>query len=145
MPSAVLLNTGPASGEQQRAKAGLSTVEDFAHILLIGLDRDRLDQIHLDVHNVVETLGGRLLVEAKNRRLCDKVMVAAMDVKTMRHRVEPDIMMAMGDREDAQRATIEEGVCALVITSVMMGGVMSRKKQLVPILPRVARQRKASV
>jgi manganese-dependent inorganic pyrophosphatase len=96
--------------------AGLITVEDFAHILLIGLDRDLMDQIHLDVHNVVETLGGRLLVEAKDRRLRDKVMVAAMDVETMRHRVEPDIMMVMGDREDAQRATIDEGVCALVIT-----------------------------
>lgn len=32
--------------------AGLITVEDFAHILLTGLDRDLMDQIHLDVHNL---------------------------------------------------------------------------------------------
>jgi manganese-dependent inorganic pyrophosphatase len=95
---------------------GLITVEDFAHILLTGLERDLMDQIHLDVHNVVETLGGRLVVEAKDRRLRDKVMVAAMDVETVRRRVEPDIMMVMGDREDAQRVAIEEGACALVIT-----------------------------
>jgi manganese-dependent inorganic pyrophosphatase len=95
---------------------GLITVEDFAHILLTGLERDLMDHIHLKVHNVVETLSGRLLVEAKGRRLRDKVMVAAMDLETIRRRVEPGIMMVMGDREDAQRVAIEEGVCALVIT-----------------------------
>lgn len=96
--------------------SGLITVEDYAHILLTGLDRDVMDQIHLDVHNVVETLSGRLLVEARDRHLRDKVMVAAMDIETIRRRVEPDIMIVMGDREDAQRVAIEEGVCALVIT-----------------------------
>jgi manganese-dependent inorganic pyrophosphatase len=94
---------------------GLIAVQDFAHILLTGLDRELMDQIHLDVNNVVQTLGGRLLVEATNRRLHDKVMVAAMDVGTIRCRVEPDIMMVMGDRQDAQQVAIEEGVCALVI------------------------------
>lgn len=96
--------------------SGLIAVEDFAHILLTGLERDLLDQIHLEVHNVVQALDGRLLVEARNRRLRDKVMVAAMDIETVRSRVEPDIMMVMGDREDAQRVVIEEGVGALVIT-----------------------------
>jgi manganese-dependent inorganic pyrophosphatase len=96
--------------------AGVITVEDYAHILLTGLDRESMDQIHLDVHNVVETLGGRLLVEARDRHLRDKVMIAAMDIETIRRRVEPGIMMVMGDREDAQRVAIEEGVCALVIT-----------------------------
>jgi manganese-dependent inorganic pyrophosphatase len=96
--------------------AGLISVEDFAYLLLTDLDHELMDQIHLDVHNVVETLEGRLLVEAEGRHLRDKVMVAAMDVETVRRRVEPDIMMVMGDRADAQRIAIEEGVGALVIT-----------------------------
>jgi len=96
--------------------AGLISVEDFAYLLLTDLDHELMDQIHLDVRNVVETLGGHLLVEAKSRHLRDKVMVAAMDVETIRRRVEPDIMMVMGDREDAQQIAIEEGVGALVIT-----------------------------
>jgi manganese-dependent inorganic pyrophosphatase len=100
----------------QGALAGLISVEDFAYILLGGLDRDTMDEIHLEVHNVVEVLGGRLLVEAKGRRLRDKVMVAAMDLETVRSRVEPDIMMVMGDRDDVQTMVIEEGVCALVVT-----------------------------
>jgi manganese-dependent inorganic pyrophosphatase len=102
--------------EDNNRLSGLITVEDYAHILLTGLERDVMDQIHLDVHNVVETLDGRLLVEARDRHLRDKVMVAAMDIETIRQRVEPDIMIVMGDREDAQRVVIEEGVCALVIT-----------------------------
>jgi manganese-dependent inorganic pyrophosphatase len=95
---------------------GLITVEDFAHILLTGLDRDRMDRIHLDVKNVVETLGGRLIFKAHNRRLRDKALVAAMHLESVRSRVEPDIMMVMGDRLDAQRAAIEGGAGALVIT-----------------------------
>jgi manganese-dependent inorganic pyrophosphatase len=105
----------PLVDRDQRLE-GLITVSDFAHILLEGLDRDRMDQIHLDVRNVVETLGGKLLVESAGRRLRDKVMVAAMSVESVRRRVEPGIMMVMGDREDAQRVAIEEGVGALVIT-----------------------------
>ena len=100
----------------ERHLVGLIAVEDFAYTLLSGLDSERLDSVHLDVHNVVKTLGGRLLVEARDRHLRDKVMVAAMDVETVRRRVEPDIMMVMGDRENAQRVAIEEGVGALVIT-----------------------------
>jgi manganese-dependent inorganic pyrophosphatase len=96
--------------------AGLIPVEDFAHILLTGLDRDHMDQIHLDVKNVVETLGGRLIFEAHARRLRDKALVAAMHLESVRSRVEPDIMMVIGDRLDAQRAAIEEGAGALVIT-----------------------------
>jgi manganese-dependent inorganic pyrophosphatase len=95
---------------------GLITVGDFAYILLDGLDRDKMDQIHLDVHNVIEVLNGRLLVEARGRPLRDKVMVAAMDVDTVRQRIEPDSMMVMGDRQDAQRVAIEGGVGALVVT-----------------------------
>jgi manganese-dependent inorganic pyrophosphatase len=100
----------------QGALAGLISVEDFAYIHLGGLDRDTMDEIHLEVDNVVEVLGGRLLVEAQGRRLRDKVMVAAMDLETVRGRVEPDIMMVMGDRDDVQTMVIEEGVCALVVT-----------------------------
>ena len=96
--------------------AGLVTVSDFARILLDGLDRDKMDHIPLDIGNIVETVGGRVLVRATGRRLRDKVLVAAMSVESVRQRVEPDIMMVMGDREDAQRVAIEGNVGALVIT-----------------------------
>jgi len=105
----------PVVGEDGRL-AGLISVEDFANILLLGLDPDLIDQIHLEVDNVVETLDGRLLVEAQGRKLRDKVLVAAMDVETVRGRLEPDIMVVMGDREDVQRIAIEQQVGALVIT-----------------------------
>ncbi len=99
--------------------AGLISVEDFANILLLGLDPDLIDQIHLQVDNVVETLDGRLLVEAHGRKLRDKVLVAAMDIETIRGRLEPDIMVVMGDREDAQRIAIEQQVGAVVITGAL--------------------------
>ena len=108
----------PVVGEDGHL-AGLIGVEDFASILLQDLDPDLIDQIHLQVDNVVETLDGRLLVEAQGRKLRDKVMVAAMDIETVRRRLEPDILVAMGDREDVQRIAIEQQVGALVITGEM--------------------------
>jgi len=105
----------PVVGQDGRI-AGLISVEDFANILLLGLDPDLIDQIHLEVDNVVETLDGRLLVEAQGRKLRDKVLVAAMDIETVRSRLEPDIMIVMGDREDVQRVAIEQYVGAVVIT-----------------------------
>ena len=105
----------PVVGEDGRL-TGLISVEDFANILLLGLDPDLIDQIHLEVGNVVETLDGRLLVEAQGRKLRDKVLVAAMNLETVRGRLEPDIMVVMGDREDVQRVAIEQQVGAVVIT-----------------------------
>lgn len=105
----------PVVGEDGRL-VGLISVEDFANILLLGLDPDLIDQIHLEVDNVVETLDGRLLVEIQGRKLRDKVLVAAMDLETVRGRLEPDIMVVMGDREDVQRVAIEQQVGAVVIT-----------------------------
>ena len=105
----------PVVGEDGRL-AGLIGVEDFARILLLELDPDLIDQVHLEVDNVVETLDGRLLVEARGRKLRDKVLVAAMDIETVRSRLEPDIMVVMGDRADVQRVAIEQQVGALVIT-----------------------------
>jgi manganese-dependent inorganic pyrophosphatase len=105
----------PVVGEDGRL-AGLISVEDFASILLLGLDPNLLDEIHLEVKNVVETLSGRLLVKAQGRKLRDKVLVAAMAPETVRGRLEPDIMVVLGDREDVQRIAIENQVGALVIT-----------------------------
>lgn len=105
----------PLVDENNRLE-GVISVEDFAHILLLGMDPALLDQIFLEVDNVIETLDGRLLVEARGRELRDKVMVAAMEVETIRRRVEPDIMVVVGDRQDAQRAAIESGAGALVVT-----------------------------
>ena len=108
----------PVVGDDGRL-AGLISVEDFANILLLGLDPDLLDEIHLEVKNVVETLGGQLLVEAQGRKLRDKVLVAAMAPETVRGRLEPDIMVVLGDREDVQRIAIEQQVGALVVTGDM--------------------------
>lgn len=95
---------------------GITGVEDFARAFITGLDVDQLDHVRLDLGSVLRTLGGRVLVEARDRTLRDRVMVGAMQVDSMLRRLEPDILLVMGDREDAQRAAIEFGVGALIIT-----------------------------
>jgi manganese-dependent inorganic pyrophosphatase len=95
---------------------GLASVEDLAQGFLGGLDLDHLDHVPLHLENVLRVLGGQLLVAASGRSLRDRVMVGAMTIDSMLKRLAPDILLVMGDRADAQRAAIEYGVGALVIT-----------------------------
>src|SRR6476620_5250089 len=95
---------------------GVTGIEDFARSFLGDLALDQMDHLQLDLHNVLRALDGRLLVAAPNRTLHDRVMVGAMEIDTMLKRIAPDILLVMGDRTDAQKAAIEFGVGALVIT-----------------------------
>jgi manganese-dependent inorganic pyrophosphatase len=95
---------------------GISGIEDFARSFISGLDSDQLDHVHLNLDNVLSALGGKLLVAAPGRTLRDQVMVGAMEIDSMLKRIAPDILLVMGDRIDAQRAAIEFGVGALVLT-----------------------------
>ncbi len=95
---------------------GITGIEDFARSFINDLDFDQLDRVPLNLDNVLRALGGHLLVHAQGRTLRDRVMVGAMEIDTMLKRIAPDILLVMGDRADAQRAAIEFGVGALVIT-----------------------------
>lgn len=96
--------------------AGVMGVEDFARNLIAGLDSGQMDEVPLDLNNVLRALDGRLLVHVPGRELHDRVMVGAMEISSMLKRLAPDILLVIGDRADAQRAAIEFGVGALVVT-----------------------------
>jgi manganese-dependent inorganic pyrophosphatase len=96
--------------------SGVTGIEDFARSFIGGLELDQLDYVPLDLDNVLRALDGRVLVHAPERILHDQVMVGAMEIDSMLKRLAPDILLVMGDRTDAQRAAIEFGVGALVIT-----------------------------
>ncbi len=95
---------------------GITGIEDFARSFISGLELDQLDHVPLNLDNVLRALDGRLLVNAPGRVLRDRAMVGAMEIDTMLTRIAPDILLVMGDRADAQKAAIEFGVGALVIT-----------------------------
>ena len=96
--------------------SGVIGIEDLARSFIAGLDPDEIDRVRLDLANVLRALGGTVLVAAPERALRDRVMVGAMQIDSMLNRIEPDILLVMGDRGDAQRAAIEFGVGALVVT-----------------------------
>ena len=102
--------------DEQGRLSGIIGIEDLARSFISGLDLDQLDHVLLSLDNVLRALGGRLLVDAPGRTLRDRAMVGAMEIDTMLKRIAPDILLVMGDREDAQKAAIEFGVGALVIT-----------------------------
>jgi manganese-dependent inorganic pyrophosphatase len=95
---------------------GVIGVEDFARSFIAGLAPEFLDHVPVSLANVQRTLGGRVLVAAPDSALHDRVMVGAMEIHSMLERLEPGVLLVMGDRTDAQRAAIEFGVGALIIT-----------------------------
>jgi manganese-dependent inorganic pyrophosphatase len=102
--------------DDDRHLRGVTRVEDFARAFITGLALDQLNQVPLDLDNVIRALGGEVLAAAPERTLRDRVMVGAMEIDSMLKRLEPDILLVMGDRSDAQRAAIEFGVGAVVVT-----------------------------
>lgn len=102
--------------DEQGRLVGVTGQADFAQAFITGLELAELDQVPLDLDNLVSTLGGRLLVNVPGRELRDRVMVGAMEISSMLNRIEPDILLVVGDRADVQRAAIEFGVGALVVT-----------------------------
>ncbi len=95
---------------------GIVSAEQFARLFFEGLDPSLLETIHLELDNIVNTLGGRVLVAAQGRRLRDFVMVGAMDVETMKDHIQQDCLLVLGDRADAQRVGISRGAAALIVT-----------------------------
>ncbi len=115
---------------------GIAEARDFARVFFRGLDPNVVDHIPVRLDNVVRAVGGTILVAATERELHDRVMVAASAIETIRARIEPDVLLVVGDRTDVQLAAIDAGVGALIVT----GGN--------PVAPEViarARERRVSV
>ena len=93
---------------------GVTGQAELAQTFVASLDE--LDHVHLDRASLLRTLGGTVLVEAPHRVLENQVMVGAMEVDSMLKRLSPGILVVVGDRTDVQRAAIELGVGALVVT-----------------------------
>jgi manganese-dependent inorganic pyrophosphatase len=95
---------------------GIAEARDFARVFFRGLDQVISDRTPLNLDNIIRAVGGTILVAAPDRQLRDRVMVAAMTIESMLTRIEPDILLVVGDRADVQLAAIEHGVGALVVT-----------------------------
>ncbi len=94
---------------------GMVSVEDFSSLLLEEIDPQFLDRIPIRLEAVVETLGGHFLHRG-TRPVRGKVYIGAMSLPRLLNYVEPGSILIVGDREDAQRAAIEKGIGAIIVT-----------------------------
>ena len=95
---------------------GLIQVESYANLFMGGVGHSAGEEIPLNLDNLLRALDGQLLVDGGGRRLWDTVFVAAMSLESMRTRVDPDALMVIGDRKDAQKLAIDLGISAIVVT-----------------------------
>ena len=94
---------------------GLIRMEDFATLFMGGVGLSVSEEIPFNLANVVRALGGRVLVDGKQRQW-EKVFVATMSLESMTRRIEPGALMVIGDRSDAQKRAIEQGISAIIVT-----------------------------
>lgn len=95
---------------------GLVDAADFAKVFFQGLDLRLADQVPIAVENLVRALDARIVVETESREMRRRVMVAASSYQSILNRLEPDIVVVVGDRTDVQLAAVDSGVAMLVVT-----------------------------
>ncbi|MDA8441981.1 MAG: putative manganese-dependent inorganic diphosphatase, partial [Peptococcaceae bacterium] len=98
---------------------GLVTGGDLADKYLVDLGEQDLDDLHVTVANVLTTLSGCLIVGAPQAELKGKVVIGAMQSKTLEQFLAPNCVVIVGDREDGQLAALEAGASCLIITGGM--------------------------
>ncbi|MDQ6659601.1 MAG: putative manganese-dependent inorganic diphosphatase [Chloroflexota bacterium] len=98
---------------------GIIASEDFAKVIFNELDPRFVNRIALHKDNLIRVLKGRVLVDGY-RKIGNSVIVGAMQAETMTDYMEPNCVVVMGDREDAQITAIENGAAALVITGDLL-------------------------
>jgi manganese-dependent inorganic pyrophosphatase len=108
----------PVIDDRNRVQ-GIIAIEDLAKLFFKDLDPQSVNRVPLERDNLLRVLHGRVLVEGR-RKLGNRVLVGAMQAETMREYIEPDCLVVLGDREDAQLAAIEGGAAALVITGDLL-------------------------
>lgn len=101
--------------DEESKLLGMISVEDFSSILLEEMDPQLLNRIYPDLESVVKTLGGYFLHRG-TRPVKEKVYIGAMSLPKMLEYLEPDSILIIGDREEAQRAAIEREVGAIIVT-----------------------------
>jgi len=105
----------PVVDDEGRFK-GIAEARDFARVFFRGMDQVVTEWATLHLDDIVRSVGGTVLVAAPERPLHDRVMIAAMSMDSILKRLEPDILLVVGDRTDVQVAAIEQGVGALIVT-----------------------------
>jgi manganese-dependent inorganic pyrophosphatase len=95
---------------------GIAEAQDFAKVFFEGLETDLAEQIPIDLENVARALDAQVLVAAPDRPVRDHVLVAASSLESIVQRLEPEIVLVVGDRVDVQRAGVERGVGVLIVT-----------------------------
>ncbi|TAK25459.1 MAG: putative manganese-dependent inorganic diphosphatase [Chloroflexota bacterium] len=96
--------------------AGIAEAQDFAKVFFQGLDPSVADQVPIDFDNLVRALDARVIVRADDRPVRRTVMVAAWNIESIKERLQPDIVLVVGDRLDVQRAAIDLGVGMMIVT-----------------------------
>lgn len=98
---------------------GLVTGGDLADKYLVDLGERDLGELHVTVENVLKTLSGTLRVGTPESQLQGKVVVGAMQSKTLEQYIVPGCVILLGDRESSQMTALEAGASCLIVT----GGV----------------------
>jgi len=97
---------------------GIVSLEDIARHYVDSIGRTDLSATPADLDVLVESLGGKVIVNPEHvEKLTGRVFIAASKNTTILNKIGQGDIVIVGDRKDSQRTLINSGCSALVITN----------------------------
>jgi len=110
---------------------GLITTEDIAKAYMDVYDNRILSTAHTKYKNIVETIEGELLIGDQEQYFTEgKVLIAAANPDIMEEFIEPNDLVILGNRYEAQLCAIEmQAGCIVVCEGVQVSKTIKRLAQ----------------
>lgn len=95
---------------------GLITINDIAKSYMDVFDNNILALARTPISNLMEVLEGTLICGNPHARIVNgKVLIGAANIDVMDACIEEDDLVLMADREETQRAAIEQGAFCIIV------------------------------
>lgn len=102
--------------EETGKVAGMIAVKDLAMRYYNEMSIQDLEEAAVDYRSIIKTLDGTLLCGQPEKKFTGKVKIGASSLTTISTVIEPEDLVILGNRVDAQLAVLQAGAAALVLT-----------------------------
>lgn len=110
------LNSLPVVDENEQL-CGIVTISDIISSYIDVWDNGILGKSGTTIDNIIDTLSAEAIVIPENRKpLSGKILVLAMDPKTMIEYLEENDIVICGNRKDVQEIAIKNSISLMIVT-----------------------------
>lgn len=110
------LNSLPVINENEQLE-GIITVSDIIGSYIDIWDNSILGKSGTSIDNIIDTLSAEIVVSLnRTKPFTGKVLVLAMEPKSIKEHIEENDIVICGDRKDAQKLAINSNISLMIVT-----------------------------